>query len=209
MPKELDICYYAAKFNRLSILKWARSPSHLNLLHVISHPLRKGLPKPWDFKVQIWSTKNNNHEIQNYLNTNHFYGKCPRKSCNTVVNLNGRCILEVTGLRSVSYNYLFKEICEVYARKGAPDIIMKRAGLRFINQPKPKEEETDPYGSGSMESQVEKEDMEDRIKRRVKVRVHHRKYHGPAIYHDHYFSRNNPRKYKNREMNRRHYHYSY
>lgn len=74
LPRNINVCYYAAVFNRLKILKWSRAKNPK-----IPRPIPGNKPYPWDPIVYYIADWKFDPKIKEYMNNNNtFYGKCPK-----------------------------------------------------------------------------------------------------------------------------------
>lgn len=153
IPHSVDMCYYAAKFNRMNVLRWCR-------IKKPSIP-RFRPPLPWDFKAFVLASKYDythyyfkpndlklsdvksgdnklaNKRMVKFMNSTHYYGKCPRKLCTTMVECSTENVLTYLGTFHVGIVGVTDYGTEL-AKGSALPVIMKRKGLRLINQDKPK-----------------------------------------------------------------------
>jgi hypothetical protein len=169
LPKDVDVCFYAVKYGNLDILKWARCPNVIidkfqpdiieraskpsipvmgkKRINIKRHNNRVGPPKPWDFKSYALSDTLKSAKISEYLGRTHYYGKCPTKICSTTVN--NEYLLTIRG--SYSYSPIHGTNMVKIKNKYALNAIMKRRGIRMIDQCKPRKDEIPPGGYNMME----------------------------------------------------------
>tara|TARA_R100000750_G_C2306025_1_gene80656 strand:- start:14 stop:679 length:666 start_codon:yes stop_codon:yes gene_type:complete len=129
----------------MNVLRWSR----------VRKPKipRIGGPRPWDFKAYFLALRrferSNKFPIKatpikvvnkmvEFMNSTHFYGKCPKKVCKTTIEcLDGIGLLEMLGTNHARYAPVTRTLNELYPEHALP-VIMNRKGLRLINQTKPK-----------------------------------------------------------------------
>jgi len=142
IPHSIDMCYYATKFNRMNVLRWCR-------LKKPSIP-RFRAPLPWDFKAIVLAAnykrnrsfprpndKIGNDRMLKFMKSTHYYGKCPKTLCTTMVECTSRDVLSYLDCNYVQIANVTDYGTEI-SKDCALPVIMRRRGLRLINQVRPK-----------------------------------------------------------------------